>query len=120
VVRVMVASPTEFGESLFEFGVGTNDLVAWEIHQHSRSCTWCGCCTRLSWLFLLEGFPCWVCYEPRHSFLVKNPHTRHCCTLSFSPIYDTYYTTIRYHSALASVCHVIRFFLSLQPYISDS
>lgn len=84
-VRVRVASPTDFGESLLEFGVGTNDLVAWEVHKLSRSGTRSGSSARVGWLFLLEGFPCWVCNEPRHSILVKNPHSRHRIATNVTP-----------------------------------
>lgn len=78
LVRVRVASPTEFGESLLEFGVGTDDLVAREVDEDPWSGTGSGGCARVGWLLLLEGLPCWVGYEPSHSVLAENPHTRHC------------------------------------------
>lgn len=79
-VRV-VASPTEFVESLLELRKGSNDLVCRKVNKNSWSCTWC-CGSGCSWLscfwFHLEWFSCWVGYEPHYAFFVEYPHTRHC------------------------------------------
>lgn len=74
----LVASPSEFSESLLEFGVRANDLVGREEYQDSGSSTGGSGCTRIGRLFLLEGFAGRVPDQPSDAVFVEYPHAGHC------------------------------------------
>lgn len=74
----LVASPSEFSESLLEFGVRADDLVGREKYQDSGSSTGGSGCTRIGRLFLLEGFAGRVPDQPSDAVFVEYPHAGHC------------------------------------------
>jgi hypothetical protein len=76
--RVVVAGPSELGETLLELGVGADHVVSREVDQVAGTCAGCSGCAWVGWLFLFKGLPCRIGDQASHAILVKNPHTRHC------------------------------------------